>query len=193
MNTATTGLPGEYLARVNTDLEDNAREQERVTAEIAALQERLTALQHERSVLVNVQQALGVTAPVTPASPSRDTAPVPGRRTAVSSEPGEQAGQDRTAVENGKPVKKKVSRKTSASATAPRASQPTLVELARLHLAEHKEPRSAAEITAALAQAHPDRGIKATVVRTTLEGLVARSRVQRTRQGRSVFYSIHEA
>ncbi|MFV5997980.1 hypothetical protein ACNPQM_37810, partial [Streptomyces sp. NPDC056231] len=41
----------------------------------------------------------------------------------------------------------------------------------------------------ALAQAHPDRGVKTTVVRTTLEGLVAKSQAQRTKQGSSVFYT----
>ena len=34
----------------------------------------------------------------------------------------------------------------------------------------------------------PDRGIKNTVVRTTLENLVARGQAQRTKQGSSVYY-----
>jgi len=45
------------------------------------------------------------------------------------------------------------------------------------------------QITTALTQAHPDRTIKTTVVRTTLENLVAKSRVHRTKQGSSVFYT----
>ncbi|MFD0392470.1 hypothetical protein ACFQ3Z_05320 [Streptomyces nogalater] len=45
------------------DLEENVKEQERVTAEIAALQERLAALQHDHSILLNMQQALGIAAP----------------------------------------------------------------------------------------------------------------------------------
>ncbi|WP_324606211.1 BlaI/MecI/CopY family transcriptional regulator [Streptomyces sp. NRRL B-24720] len=55
--------------------------------------------------------------------------------------------------------------------------------------AEESEPRSATEISAALTQDHPDRGVKTTVVRTTLEGLVAKSQAQRTKQGSSVFYT----
>ncbi|MGY3206302.1 hypothetical protein [Streptomyces sp. TE5632] len=51
------------------------------------------------------------------------------------------------------------------------------------------QPRSAAEISAALGQAHPERGIKTKVVRVTLEGLVAKSQAQRTKQGASVFYT----
>jgi len=43
--------------------------------------------------------------------------------------------------------------------------------------------------SSALTQAHPDRTIKTTVVRTTVEGLVARSHAHRTKQGSSVFYT----
>ncbi|MFI1487980.1 hypothetical protein [Streptomyces sp. NPDC020747] len=43
--------------------------------------------------------------------------------------------------------------------------------------------------SSALPQAHPDRTIKTTVVRTTVEGLVARSHAHRTKQGSSVFYT----
>ncbi|MEU6098600.1 hypothetical protein [Streptomyces sp. NPDC047079] len=46
-----------------------------------------------------------------------------------------------------------------------------------------------AEVATALGQAHPERGIKTTVVRTTLEGLVAKNQAKRTKQGASVFYT----
>ncbi|MDH6703032.1 hypothetical protein P3T26_007549 [Streptomyces sp. MAA16] len=59
--TVATGLTSQYIAQVAGDLESNLKEQERISAEIAALQEQLTALQQDHSVLVNVQQALGVT------------------------------------------------------------------------------------------------------------------------------------
>jgi predicted transcriptional regulator len=70
-----------------------------------------------------------------------------------------------------------------------KAAQPTLVELIRRHLAEQQEPRSAAEISTALGQAHPARDIAPKVVRVTLEGLVAKSQAKRSKQGRSVFYA----
>lgn len=72
-------------------------------------------------------------------------------------------------------------------------SGPTLVDLVRQHLANQREPRSAAEISTALDRQHPERTIKATVVRTTLEGLVARNQAQRTKQGTSVFYTSPDA
>lgn len=67
------------------------------------------------------------------------------------------------------------------------------MELIRRHLTEQGEPRSAVEISTALSQAHPERGIKTKVVRVTLEGLVAKSLAQRTKQGHSVFYTSPEA
>ncbi|MFJ7296535.1 hypothetical protein [Streptomyces collinus] len=85
-----------------------------------------------------------------------------------------------------KPAAKKPAAKSTDSAKAP---EPTLVELIRRHLAEQKEPRSAVEISTALGDAHPHRGIAAKVVRVTLEGLVAKSQAERSKQGRSVFYT----
>lgn len=76
----------------------------------------------------------------------------------------------------------------SAAGTRRKQQTPTLVALIRRYLAEQSEPCSAAEVAAALSEAHPDRVIKTTVVRTTLEGLVARSSAQRLKQGHSVFY-----
>ncbi|WP_051852810.1 BlaI/MecI/CopY family transcriptional regulator [Streptomyces aureocirculatus] len=59
----------------------------------------------------------------------------------------------------------------------------------RTHLAQQSEPCSAAEISSALGQDHPDRNIKNTVVRTSLKGLVAKGHARRTKQGSSVFYT----
>ncbi|MEW2249256.1 hypothetical protein AB0907_18185 [Streptomyces sp. NPDC006975] len=84
--------------------------------------------------------------------------------------------------------------KKSTARTSPAAGgAPKLVELVRQHLTEQKEPRSAAEVAEALGQAHPQRSFKTTVVRTTLESLVARNHAQRTKQGSSVFYTASEA
>jgi hypothetical protein len=67
------------------------------------------------------------------------------------------------------------------------------VELVITDLAGHSEPRSAADITTALAQAHPGRKIQTTVVRNALEALVAKGHSLRSKQGRSVYYSAPEA
>ncbi|GAA4790064.1 hypothetical protein [Streptomyces ziwulingensis] len=65
----------------------------------------------------------------------------------------------------------------------------TLIELVRTHLAAAGGPRSAAEVTAALVREHPDRTLKPTVVRTTLEALVAKNQARRAKQGSSVRYT----
>lgn len=188
-----TELTSQYAAQVTGDLERNVKEQERISAEITALQEQLTALQHDHSVLVNVQQVLGITpAPVQPAA-KPDGAAVPAPRKKAPAEPGTGKGTRAKKKAAGKQgaasSEKSAAKKPADNAAAVKGSQPTLVELVRRHLTEQSEPRSAAEVATALDKAHPERGVKATVVRTTLEGLVAKNQAKRSKQGTSVFYT----
>ncbi|MFJ8363434.1 hypothetical protein [Streptomyces sp. NPDC093984] len=202
--TATSELTSQYAAQVAGDLERNVKEQERISAEIAALQEQLATLQHDHAVLVTMQNALGIpTAPVEPvAVPESATVPAPRKKSPAGSGTGRQpqakkkaaAGQTRTTGRKtaGKKAAGKKADATQAETVkteATKAGQPTLVELVRAHLGEQSEPRSAAEVADALGKAHPERGIKTTVVRSTLEGLVAKKQAQRTKQGTAVFYT----
>ncbi|MFJ3891376.1 hypothetical protein [Streptomyces rubrogriseus] len=177
----TTEVASQYAAQVAADLESNAKEQERIGAEVATLQERLTALQHDHNVLVNIQQAL---AGATSVSAAESTV-VPSPSKEVAAEP---AGGKRTRT------KKDAAKKAPATDAAPKtaatkSSAPTLVDLVRRHLATQHEPRSAAEVSSAVNQAHPERATRTTVVRNTLEGLVAKQQAQRTKQGSSVYYT----
>ncbi|MER7406120.1 hypothetical protein ABT373_27485 [Streptomyces sp. NPDC000070] len=186
--TPATELASQYIAQVTGDLEANRKEQERISAEIASLQEQLAALQRDHAVLVNMQQALGITAPAGSAAENQSaTVPSPRRKKADATPDAKQKARKSTT----RPRKKAAGKpEAKAKATgAEKAAQPTLVELIRHHLAEQKEPRSAAEVSAALSQAHPDRDIATKVVRVTLEGLVAKSQAERAKQGRSVFYT----
>jgi hypothetical protein len=194
--TATTGLTSQYAAQVTSDLEGNLKEQDRISADIAALQEQLTALQHDHSVLVKVQQALGVSSATVQPSVSLDSATVPAARTKNSEEPGATGKRTRTtkaADAPGTAPKKEAATKSAGTAAAMKTAQPTLVELVRSHLIGQNEPRSAADVATALGTAHPKRGIKTTVVRTTLENLVAKNQVQRSKQGSSVYYTAPNA
>ncbi|MFH9043733.1 hypothetical protein ACH4FA_30965 [Streptomyces sp. NPDC017966] len=236
-STAATDLTSQYSAQVAGDLERNVKEQERVTAEIAALQEQLTVLQHDHTLLVNMRQALGLASapaeavgtpepvgtsqpvgtPEAVEAPEADTAPggatVPAPRKRGGARPAATSGEEkpkrvrktaaRTAsgkstpsgkgksISSGKsaPSGKSTRKPPAAKTEKPKADGPKLVELVRRHLEEQNEPRSAAEVAGALGQAHPERAIKTTVVRSTLEGLVARNQAQRTKQGSSVFYT----
>ncbi|MEV5349415.1 hypothetical protein [Streptomyces achromogenes] len=197
-----TELASQYVSQVTKDLEENVREQERVTAEIAALQERLAALQHDHGILLNMQQALGIAAPaagaVVPAPRGKsggarrtDTKkPAPKKPAAKKSATGK-AGTGKPAT--GKPAAKKAPAEPAQSAQPAQSSQPaqpTLVELVRRYLAEQNEPRSAAEVAEALGRTYPERAVQTKVVRTTLENLVARNGAHRSKQGSSVFYTV---
>ncbi|MET7976683.1 hypothetical protein ABZW44_27295 [Streptomyces mirabilis] len=184
-NSPSTELTSQYIAQVTGDLERNAKEQERVAAEIEALQEQLRALQHDHTVLVNMQDALGGPSPALGA----EAAATPSVPHQASAEPKQSKGKKAAATGAKKTASKKPAAKTSPVKASTAAAKPTLVELIRGHLEKQTEPRSAAEITTALTQAHPDRSVKTTVVRTTLEGLVAKSHAHRSKQGSSVFYT----
>ncbi|MFC8142468.1 hypothetical protein ACFUKV_12010 [Streptomyces paradoxus] len=190
--TPATELASQYIAQVTGDLEANLKEQERIGAEITTLQEQLAALQHDHGVLVSMHQALGITTPPNGSAAESESAvlPSPRRKKAGPAAGEKQKARKSTATPAKKAAKKPAARKPAAkTADSPKAPEPTLVELIRRHLAEQKEPRSAAEISTALGEAHPDRGIAAKVVRVTLEGLVAKSQAERSKQGRSVFYT----
>ena len=184
--TPATELTSQYAAQVTGDLERNVKEQERITADIASLQQQLAALQHDHTVLVNMRQALGITeTPAEPAAESESvTVPSPRQKAGAA-----RGGNQRAAKSAATPQKAAAKKPAAKAEGATKAAQPTLVELIRRHLAESTEPRSAAEISTALGQAHPDRQITTKVVRVTLEGLVAKSQAERSKQGKSVFYT----
>jgi len=190
--TATSELTSQYVAQVTADLESNLKEQERINGEIAALQQQLAALQQDHGVLVNIQQALGITQSPDRPAPVADKAAVPAPRRKAD----DKSGTARDTTKPGKRQRatpKKPAAKKAAAKAGTETAQPTLVELIRRHLTEQTEPRSAAEITTALSQAHPERSMSAKVVRVTLEGLVAKNAAQRAKQGNSVFYTAPEA
>lgn len=234
--TPATELASQYIAQVTGDLDANVKEQERVSAEIASLQEQLAALQRDHGVLVSMHQALGITAPATESASDSASAvvPSPRRKKDGAAAGGKQKARKSTAAPAKRAARKsaatttgsaksagttetaaaaksagtteaaataksagrtktagatKTAASTKTAAGAAKSGEPTLVELIRRHLAAQKEPRSAAEISTALGQAHPHRDIAAKVVRVTLEGLVAKSQAERSKQGRSVFYT----
>ncbi|MFD4605967.1 BlaI/MecI/CopY family transcriptional regulator [Streptomyces sp. NPDC058464] len=175
--TRSTELTSQYISQVTGDLDRNVKEQERVQGEIAALQDQLTALQQDHTVLVNVRHALGVPAsPLEPADAEGAVVPSPRKTAARASTAGQQ-------------TRKAAARGPRRKETPAKTAQLTLVDLIHQHVTEQKEPRSAAEIAEDLRQAHAERAIDTKVVRTTLENLVAKSRVHRTKQGRSVLYT----
>ncbi|MDX2936117.1 BlaI/MecI/CopY family transcriptional regulator [Streptomyces ipomoeae] len=181
----TTDLKAQYTAQVAADLERNSKEQERIGAEIAGLQEQLEALRRDQAVLMSMQAALGGPGAATAGETATASA-----KTAADS-PAAAVPPQKTALPQPRSRKKSPAKKKTAadSAAAQTAKTPTLGELILEQLRQHTEPRSAAEVTATLAQSHPERQAKAKVVRMTVESLVAKGLVERAKQGRSVFYT----
>ncbi|GHI03483.1 hypothetical protein AQI88_00300 [Streptomyces cellostaticus] len=191
----TTSLRPVYAARLAEDLKHNAEEQERLASEVAALQEKLATLRHDQALLVNMQQALGHTeqADEPAAAGSDEAASVPRQAT-----PKTQAGK----VHRGRAKKSTAAAKTAPAARSTQSAKqgkdgtdqgPTLRDLVVTHLSHEGEPRSAIDVADALSKAHPERGIKITVVRSTLEAMVAKGHVRRSKRGKSVFYTADAA
>ncbi|MFC9535015.1 hypothetical protein ACFT38_31545 [Streptomyces sp. NPDC056975] len=196
-----TSVTSQYATQVAQDLELNAKEQERIGAELSALQAQLVVLQDDQSVLHRIHKTLGSRPASAPSTPEPSTSlplQASGKNTTARRAPSKTAAKapapSKTAAKA--PSAKKTTaqaKKDKTQAAEPKAAtasaQPTLIALIRTHLDQQKEPRSAAEVTSALAKAHPQRTIKSTVVRTTLENLVAKSQAHRSKQGASVLYT----
>lgn len=200
--TSATDLTSSYVTQVARDLQHNVEEQERISGEIAGLQEKLAVLQHNHTVLVSMQQALGTAAetaqpPVPPAAVAADDTATAGN-TPAAKKPASGGAAKRTRGKGaatgraGRKAAKPAAEKADAS-PEPKSAQPKLIDLVRTQLAGQAEPRSAAEIATTLGDAHPERAFKVTVVRSALENLVARNQAQRSKQGTSVFYTATDA
>ncbi|MGW7750200.1 hypothetical protein ACWGK6_01245 [Streptomyces violaceusniger] len=186
-----TSLKSQYAAQVAADLERNSAEHERLSSEIASLQQQLAVLEGNRTLLLSMRETLGddaacgapenggVSDPEDDSSATRESAALPAKR-----KPRKKADATSGKRKGAESADSRPSRKPVREAGAP-----TLRELVRNDLTQHGEPRSAAEITATLTQALPERDIKPTVVRSTLESLVAKGQAHRTKQQKSVFYS----
>ncbi|MEU4896157.1 hypothetical protein AB0B12_25920 [Streptomyces sp. NPDC044780] len=184
-----TNLKSQYAAQIAADLERNSADHERLTSEITALQQQLSVLADNRALLLGMRQSLGDeaagdVAENTGVSGSENGASA-ARRSAEQSTT--RKPKKKTGTASGK--RKGAESGRSRPQRVREAGAPTLRGLIRDDLAQHGEPRSAAEVTAALAQVLPDREIKATVVRSTLEALVAKGEAHRTKQQKSVYYS----
>ncbi|MFE4454208.1 hypothetical protein [Streptomyces sp. NPDC056796] len=182
-NTSTSGISADYAQRITDDLAANRSEQERARAELTRLQDALIQLEESEQILVKMQTVLGGTEKPA-ARRSGKAASVPAARRARSGAAAQKGG-------DGPKSRARAGKRTAAEKTAsPKApGEPTWRELVTGYLADQREPKSAAEVSAALTEAHPRRTPQVTVVRNTLEHGVAHGLLERTKQGRSVYYS----
>ncbi|WP_097873433.1 hypothetical protein [Streptomyces sp. ms184] len=177
-NLPVQSVTADYAQRVADDLVVNRSEQERVRSELARLQDELVRLEDSEQVLTKMQEVLGGT-PKQTAKPRKG-----GKGAAVPAARG--SNRKKAAGKAAVAAGRKASKKT---ASPKKAGEPTWLELTTAYLGGQSEPRSAAEVAASLTEAHPERAVQVAVVRNSLEQGVAQGLLERSKQGRSVFYS----
>ncbi|MCF3136974.1 hypothetical protein [Streptomyces olivochromogenes] len=194
-------IQDKYAGRFASELEANRGEQE-------SLRVRLEQLQAEEEVLLRLQSALaavtaGPGSAVSGAAEAAVTEPqdlthapeeaaVPQPRHQETSSPG--ASAKKSTVKRTAPARK-AAKKTTAKdpadkSAADKAAEPSLGDLLKQILDRHPgQPRTAAEVTSELEKEYPERARNTTIVRNTLERLVAKSAVERTKQKSTVLYT----
>ncbi|WP_406151429.1 hypothetical protein [Streptomyces sp. NBC_01012] len=192
-NTPTSGISADYAQRITDDLAANRGEQDRARAELTRLQDELIQLEEGEQVLVKMQEVLGGAGKpaVRKGKAGKAAASVPAARRAKGGNAAKKGSAPKSQA--------KAEPQTSAGGTvkpkngktpAPRKTgEPTWRELITAYLADQREPKSAAEVATALSEANPQRATQVTVVRNTLEQGVAHGLLERSKQGRSVYYS----
>lgn len=177
-NLSVPSVTADYAQRVADDLSANRGEQERVRSELNRLRDELVSLEESEQVLTKMQDVLGGAPKQTAKqSKSRKTAAVPAAR---------HSNAKTAAGTSGAAGGRKAAKKP---ASAKKPGGVTWLELTTAYLGGQGEPKSAAEVSDALTEAHPERTVQVPVVRNALEQGVAQGLLERTKQGRSVFYS----
>lgn len=180
-------LRSRYVEQAASDLEENRRRQRELT-------EKLTVLKQEEALLVDILTLAERYEGLSDASRLPEQA---------QGEP--PAGQEEKGVSGAVPAPSGGTSRRRSGAAARRtvtgtarsdakgkSRQPLLGDILMDLLAAHDEPRLAKELRDELLEKHPDRAPTPQVVRNTLESLVAKGRVRRHRQKRSVLYTVRK-
>ncbi|MGW0853671.1 hypothetical protein [Streptomyces sp. NPDC002690] len=166
-------LRSRYVEQAASDLEQNRRRQQE-------LAERITVLKQEEALLADIlslaERYEGFADATRLPEQLQDEPPV-GKTT--------RSGVSRRTAPTGN-----TSAGTTARAGAKGKSRPLLGDLLMELLGRTEEPRLAKELRDELMEKHPDRDPTPQVVRNTLEALVAKGRIQRHKQQRSVMYTL---
>ncbi|MEV6762605.1 hypothetical protein AB0N16_18640 [Streptomyces sp. NPDC051105] len=169
-------LRSRYVAQAASDLEENRRRQQE-------LADRISALKQEEALLadiLNLAERYEGFADASRLPEQLQDEPVVAKAKKTSTE----AATRRLTSAKSAPTK---TAKAGAKGTS---RQPLLGDLLAELLGRYKEPRLAKELRDELLEKHPDRNPTPQVVRNTLESLVAKGRIRRHKQQRSVMYSL---
>ncbi|WP_175609248.1 hypothetical protein [Streptacidiphilus griseoplanus] len=170
-----------YLQQAASDLEENRRQQQE-------LAEKLAVLKQEEALLADIlsltERYEGSSAPSRLPEQAQDE-PAVQAEDVTEAPPAAVATARRAASE--KPASKRAAAKGGTKA---KPRRPLLADVLVELLGTHDEPCLAKELRGELVEKHPERTPTPQVVRNTLESLVAKGRVQRHKQRRSVMYSL---
>ena len=172
-------LRSRYVAQAASDLEENRRRQKE-------LEERLSVLKQEEALLADI---------LTLAERYEGFADASRLPEQVQDEPAvaKAKAPTRAAARRSAPAKSATTTTTAPKAgTKGKSHQPLLGDLLAELLDQYEEPRPAKELRDELLKKHPDRNPTPQVVRNTLESLVAKGRIRRHKEQRSVMYTLVE-
>ncbi|MFE4453289.1 hypothetical protein [Streptomyces sp. NPDC056796] len=174
---STATLRSRYVEQTASDLEENRRRQQQ-------LAERITVLKQEEALLTDIlslaERYEGFTDASRLPEQSQDEPVVAKTRRTPAENAARRPASARTAPAGG----------TAKTGAKGKSRRPLLGDLLMEMLGKHDGPRLAKELRDELLEKHPDRTPTPQVVRNTLESLVAKGRVQRHKQQRSVMYTL---
>lgn len=179
-------LRSRYVEQAASDLRENRRLQRELT-------EKVEMLKQEETLLVDILTlAERFEAPQDPPSVPAQAQDEPEAAAIAPDSPAASAAKEETSRPRAQVTDEGAGtgKRTSKAAAKARSRQPLLGDIFMDLLREHGEPRLAKELRDELLRLYPDRTPTPQVVRNTLEALVAKSRIQRHRQDRSVMYSV---
>ncbi|MFJ4622346.1 hypothetical protein [Streptomyces sp. NPDC088812] len=173
---STATLRSRLVDQAASDLEENRRRQRELTQE-------MTVLQQEEALLTDIlnlaQRYEGFADPSRLPEQSQDE-PVVTKAKRAGADSARRSGSAGTATADDR----------AAAGAKGKSRRPLLGDLLLELLGRHDGPRLAKELRDELLEKHPDRNPTPQVVRNTLESLVAKGRIQRHKQQRSVMYTL---
>jgi hypothetical protein len=219
----TQSLQSQYAEQFANHLEDNREEQARLRARLEQLvTDEAWLVKALKTVSAPDENEAGAQAPQDesaqphdstsgPAEPAEATEATESAVEASAAVP--QQRQDKQTKASAKkttakktaakktPVKKSAAKKTMAAKKAPavketaaKTGEPTLGELLLTVLGKYAgQPRTASEVAGDLEREYPERARDINTVRNTLERLVAKSRIERSKQKNTVLYTVVES
>ncbi|WLW57283.1 hypothetical protein [Streptomyces sp. YU58] len=172
-------LRSRYVAQAASDLEENRRRQQE-------LAERISVLKQEEALLadiLNLAERYEGFADASRLPEQSQDEPVVAKTKKASTGASSRRSTSAKSAPTGR---------TAKAGAKGKSRQPLLGDLLAELLGQYDEPRLAKELRDELLEKHPDRNPTPQVVRNTLESLVAKGRIRRHKQDRSVMYTLVE-